>query len=70
MTDWRLYHEQELGRFSFLVDCRVDANQAWPLEIGDVVTLVTVKVGSLKARVIELEKNQTRGWLATFVEVL
>lgn len=70
VTDWREYMEQELGRFAFIVDCRVDHHQAYSLEIGDVVTLATTHVGSIKARVIELQRNQDRGWLAKLVEVL
>lgn len=69
ITDWRGYMEQELGRGARIFAGRVDHWQAWPLELGDVVDLVTT-TGTTKCRVLEVNRNSTQGFLIRFVEVL
>jgi hypothetical protein len=70
VEDWRGYFEQELGRFARLFSCRVDHWQAYPLELGDVITFVGGGGESVKARVIEVTRSERQGFLLRFAEVL
>jgi hypothetical protein len=69
VTDWRGYMEQELGRFARLFSFRGDHWQVAALELGDVVTFV-LGAESIKARVIEVTRDQRRGYLLRLAEVL
>jgi hypothetical protein len=69
VDDWKLYMEQELGRFARLFACRVDHWQSYPLELGDVVTF-EIGAESVKTRVIEVTRSERQGFLLRFAEVL
>lgn len=72
VTDWRKYMEQELGREGRIISARVQHWDAYTLEIGDVVNLSHPSLGTglVKTRVIEVQRDQTRGFQIRFAEVL
>jgi hypothetical protein len=69
VTDWKLYMEQELGRFARLFACRGDHWQTYSLELGDIVTFV-LGSESIKARCIEITRSERQGFLIRLAEVL
>jgi hypothetical protein len=72
VTDWRGYYQQELGRPARLIAARVDWWQGAALEIGDMRNVNHPKLGTsdVKCRVIEVNRSQTSGIQARFIEVL
>ena len=68
-ADWVAYQEQEYGREARIWSGRFDHWQAYPIEIGDVVTL-TLEGESPKCRVIETQRDQINGIRLRLIEVL
>lgn len=73
VKQWKLYQEQELGRFARVFSFRGDWWQCYALEIGDIIEVDHPLVDggvAVKSRVIEVQHSASGGIQLRAVEVL